>query len=110
MLRRMGLRAIYQKPRTTLPGNPSERFSCLVDVNTLRSMNQAWATNIPLEIGFLYPVAIMDLFSRNVFSWKLPTSLDTEFCRMRWSGAERPRSSTPAKGCKFLFSDFVVRL
>ncbi len=30
LTRRMGLRAIYQKPRTTAPGQPSERFPCLV--------------------------------------------------------------------------------
>jgi putative transposase len=34
LMRRMGLRAIYQKPRTTVPGDPSERFPCLVDLST----------------------------------------------------------------------------
>jgi len=33
LMRRMGLRAIYQKPRTTVPGDPSERFPCLVDLS-----------------------------------------------------------------------------
>ena len=28
-------------------------------------------TYIPLQKGFLYLVAIVDLFSRNVLSWKL---------------------------------------
>ena len=32
LMRRMGLRAIYQKPRTTVPGDPSERFACLMDL------------------------------------------------------------------------------
>jgi len=32
LMRRIGLRAIYQKPRTTVPGDPSERFPCLVDL------------------------------------------------------------------------------
>ncbi len=30
LMRRMGLRANYQKPLTTVPGDPSERFPCLV--------------------------------------------------------------------------------
>ncbi len=34
LMRRMGLRAIYQKPRTTVPGDPSERFPRLVDLST----------------------------------------------------------------------------
>lgn len=29
LMRRIGLRAIYQKPRTTVPGKSSERFPCL---------------------------------------------------------------------------------
>jgi len=37
LMRRMGLRAIYQKPRTTVPGDPSERFSCLVDLKQVTS-------------------------------------------------------------------------
>ena len=80
LMRRMGLRAIYQKPRTTVQGNPSERFPCLVDVNTVTAVDQVWATDItyiPLQKGFLYLVAIVDLFSRNVLSWKLLSS-DTE--------------------------------
>ena len=57
LMRRMGLRAIYQKPRTTVQGDPSERFPCLVDVSTVTAVDQAWATDItyiPLQKGFLY--------------------------------------------------------
>jgi len=56
-MRRMGLRAIYQKPRTTVPGDPSERFPCLVDLRLVTAVDQVWATNItyiPLQKGFLY--------------------------------------------------------
>jgi transposase InsO family protein len=46
-------------------------------------VDQVWATDItyiPLQKGFLYLVAIMDLHSRHVLCWKLSNSLDTEFC------------------------------
>jgi putative transposase len=36
-------------------------------------------TTIPLQKGFRYLVAIVDLHSRHVLSWKLSNSLDTEF-------------------------------
>jgi putative transposase len=55
-VRRMALRAIYQKPRTTVPGLPSKRFPCLVDLKQVRSVDQVWATNIsyiPLQKRFL---------------------------------------------------------
>jgi putative transposase len=69
LMRRMGLRAIYQKPRTTVPGDPSVRFPCLVDLKQITAVDQVWATDItyiPLQKGFLYLVAIMDLHSRHV--------------------------------------------
>jgi len=45
-MRRMGLRAIYQKPRTTIPGHPSERFPSLVDLKLVTAVDQVWATDI----------------------------------------------------------------
>jgi putative transposase len=46
LMRRMGLRAIYQKPRTTVPSEPSERFPCLVDVRAVTAPDKVWATDI----------------------------------------------------------------
>ena len=117
LVRRMGLRAIYQKPRTTVPGEPSERFPCLVDLKQVRAADQIWATDItyiPLQKGFLYLVAIVDLFSRNVLSWKLTGSLDTEFCldalEMALAAGRNPEIFHSDQGCQFTCSDFVARL
>ena len=117
LMRRMGLRAIYQKPRTTIPGSPSERFPCLVDLSQVTAVDQVWATDItyiPLQKGFLYLVAIVDLFSRHVLSWKLSNSLDTEFClealEMALGGFRTPEVFHSDQGCQFTSSDFVARL
>jgi putative transposase len=117
LMRCMGLRAIYQKPRTTIPGTPSERFSRLVDLDQLTGVDQAWATDstyIPLQKGFLYLVAIVDLFSRHVFSWKDSNSLDTEFClealEMALGGGRRPEVFHYDQGCRFTSSAFVAKL
>jgi len=117
LMRRMGLRAIYQKPRTTIPGEPSERFPCLVDLRLVTAVDQVWATDItyiPLQKGFLYLVAIVDLFSRNVLSWKLSNSLDTEFClqalEMALEGGRKPGLFHSDQGCQFTSADFVGRL
>jgi putative transposase len=45
-VRRMSLRAIYQKPHTTVPRNPSKRFACLVDLRQITAVDQEWATDI----------------------------------------------------------------
>ena len=117
LMRRMGLRAIYQKPRTTVPGQPSERYPCLVDPQNITAVDQVWATDItyiPLQKGFLYLVAVVDLFSRHVLSWKLSNSLDTEFCldalEMALSSGHRPEIFHSDQGCQFTSSEFVARL
>ena len=117
LMRRMGLRAIYQKPRTTVPGHPSKRFTCLVDLSMVMAVDQVWATDItyiPLHKGFLYLVAIVDLFSRNVLSWKLSNSLDTELCldalEMALEGGRKPEIFHSDQGCQVISSDFVAKL
>jgi putative transposase len=120
LMHRMGLRAIYQKPRTTIPGDLAERFPCLVDLDAVTAVDQVWATDItyityiPLQKGFLYLVAIVDLFSRNVLSWRLSNSLDTEFCldalEMALGGGRRPEIFHSDQGCQFTSGNFVARL
>ena len=59
-------------------------------------------------------MAIVDLFSRNVLSWKLSNSLDTEFCldalAMALGGGRKPEIFHSDQGCQFTSSDFVARL
>jgi len=117
LMQRMGLRAIYQKPRTTVPGHPSVRFTCLVDLSMVTAVDQVWATDItyiPMRKGFLYLVAIVDLFSRNILSWKLSNSLDTEFCldalEMALEGGRKPGIFHSDQGCQFTSFDFVAKL
>ena len=81
------------------------------------AVDQVWATDItciPMQKGFLYLVAIVDLFSRNVLSWKLSNSLDTEFCldalEMALEGGRKPEIFHSDQGCQFTSSDFVARL
>ena len=111
------VQAIYQRSRTTVSGNPSERYPCLVDFRELTWVEQVWATDItdiPLQKGFLYLVAIIDLHSRHVLSWKLSNSLDTEFClealEMALSSGRRRQIFHSDQGCQFTSTDFVAWL
>ncbi len=51
-------------------------------------------TYIPRQKGLLQLVAVVDLFSRHVLSWRLSNSLDTEFdldaLEMALAGGRRP--------------------
>jgi putative transposase len=56
----------------------------------------------------------VDLFSRQVLSWKLPNSLDTEFCldalEMALGGGHKPEIFQFDQGCQVTTSAFVARL
>lgn len=83
LMETMNLRAMYPKPkpRTTMPGY--EKFPYLLSDLKITSKNKVWATDItyiPLNGGFLYLVAFLDLYSRFVLSWGLSNSLESTFC------------------------------
>jgi putative transposase len=83
LMRIMGLEAIYpkRKIRTTFPG--SVRFPYLLEGLEIKAKNQVWGTDItyiPLNGGYLYLVAFLDLYSRFVLSWQLSNSLEADSC------------------------------
>ena len=83
LMRLMGLEAIYQSPKTSLPHPEHKIYPYLLNGLTINRSNQVWCsdiTYIPIKRGFLYLVAIMDWYSRKVLSWRLSNTLDTEFC------------------------------
>ena len=84
LLRRMGLEAVYPKPRLSRPGGPDHRvWPYLLRGVIITRPNQVWAadiTYIRLWRGFVYLVAVMDWYSRYVLSWSLSTTLESWFC------------------------------
>jgi putative transposase len=79
----MGLRAIYQRPRTSQPAPGHQVYPYLLRGVEITKPNQVWSadiTYIPMARGFLYLVAIMDWYSRYVLSWRLSNTLEVDFC------------------------------
>jgi len=79
----MGLKAIYRRPRTSVPAPGHKTYPYLLKGMKITRPNQVWAadiTYIPMARGFLYLVAIIDWYSRYVLSWRLSNTLDAEFC------------------------------
>ncbi len=116
LTRKMGLVAIYPKPKTSAMGKPSKVYPYLLKGLSITRPNHVWATDITyirLNDGFVYLVAIMDWFSRYVLSWELSNSLDSFFCV---SAVERAlRQSTPLifnndQGSQFTSEAFTDRL
>ena len=83
LMRRMGLHAIYQKPRTSIPNVQHRIYPYLLRGLSIERANQVWCadiTYIPMRRGFLYLVAVMDWHTRAVLSWRLSNSMDSAFC------------------------------
>ena len=83
LMSKMGIQAIYQKPKTSLPNQKHKIYPLSVKKLNHRFPNQVWCSDItyvPMKKGFMYLTAIMDWHSRKVLSWKLSNSLETSFC------------------------------
>ena len=83
LMRTMGLQAVAPRPRTSIPDAQHKKYPYLLrDVEVTRP-NQVWAadiTYVPMRLGFMYLVAIIDWFSRYVLTWRLSNALDGGFC------------------------------
>ena len=83
LMRIMGLKAVYRRPRTSKPAPGHKIYPYLLGGLRITRPNQVWAANItyiPMARGFIYLVAIIDWYSRYVISWRLSNTLDTGFC------------------------------
>jgi putative transposase len=83
LMKRMGIEAIYRRPRTSKPGPGHKIYPYLLRGVTVGQPDQVWCTDItyiPMARGFVYLVAIVDWFSRRVLAHRLSITLTTDFC------------------------------
>jgi len=116
-MREMGLQAIYQKPRLSKPSGLHKKYPYLLKGLKISYSNQVWATDITyIKIfgGFIYLVAIIDLYSRKVLSWVLSNGLDVDFCLVALDSAMEnygmPEIFNSDQGSQFTSDVFIQRL
>ena len=83
LMKRMGLIAVYPKPRTSIQSRENKVYPYLLRDLEVERSNQVWCadiTYIPMARGFAYLIAIMDWHSRAVLAWKVSNTMDTSFC------------------------------
>jgi putative transposase len=116
LLRRMGLQAIYPKPRLSRGGPEHKIYPYLLDGLAIRRPNQVWGTDITyirLRHGFVFLVAIMDWFSRYVLAWEVSVTMDTSFCLSALDvalGQGKPEIFNSDQGSQFTSEDLTSRL
>jgi putative transposase len=83
LMRRIGIEALYRRPRTTKPEPGHKIFPYLLRGVAVERANQVWAmdiTYIPMAKGFVYLAAVIDWFSRRVLSWRVSITMEAAFC------------------------------
>jgi len=113
LMRRMGIEAIYTKPRTSKPSKENKLYPYLLRDLTIDKPDQVWCSDItylPMRKGFLYLVAVMDWHSRYIVSWRLSNSMDTSFCTEALEDAlaqGTPGIFNTDQGSQYTSSDFT---
>src|SRR6201747_2589760 len=83
LMRRMGIEALYRRPRTTKPEPGHKIYPYLLRGMEITRPNQVWAmdiTYIPMERGFVYLAVVLDWATRRVLSWRLSITMEAAFC------------------------------
>jgi putative transposase len=117
LMRKMGIAALFPRPRTTKPAPGHRIYPYLLRNLTIDRPNQVWAadiTYIPIGRGFLYLVAVIDWASRAVLSWRLSNTMDASFCLAALEEAltryGRPEIFNTDQGSQFTSAAFTAKL
>ena len=113
----MGIEAIYRKQRTSMAAKGHKIYPYLLANVAIERPNQAWASDItylPMAKGFAYLVAILDLYSRKVLSFRVSNSMSTDFCVEALAEAlaryGAPEIFNTDQGSQFTDDDFTAPL
>ena len=83
LMRRMGIEALYRRPRTSIPARDAKIYPYLLEGLAIERPNQVWTsdlTYLPMAHGFLYLVAILDVMSRKVLAFRVSNTMTPDFC------------------------------
>src|SRR5215211_9333068 len=83
LMQKMGLQAIYPKPRTSTAANDAKIYPYLLGAVAITRPNQVWSADITyvrMTQGFMYLVAVIDWYSRYVLAWQLSNTMEPTFC------------------------------
>lgn len=117
LMRKMGIEAHYRKPRLSKLGQAKYVRPYLLRGVKIERPNQVWAidiTYIPMERGFMYLTAIIDVYSRFIVGYGLYNSLDAANSLEVLQGAVgkfgAPEIVNSDQGSQFTCNDWITYL
>lgn len=108
-----GIRAIYPGPNTSRRNHLEAIHPYLLRNLPIIRANQAWMVDITylrMRHGFMYLVALIDVYSRYVVGWSLSNTLETTFCIDALKSGltlARPEIINSDQGCQFTGEEWV---
>lgn len=84
IMRDMKIQAIYPKPKTSVADSEHQKYPYLLADLPITAPNQVWATDITyikLPGGFVYLIALIDIYSRYCIGWVLTNTMDSSNCQ-----------------------------
>lgn len=83
LMKLVNWQTIYKEPRTTMAIKEHKKYPYLLKGLEITKKNQVWATDItyiPMNKGFMYLCAIIDLRTRYVLGWDISNTMTAEWC------------------------------
>lgn len=83
LMKLVNWQTIYREPRTTMAIKEHKKYPYLLKGLEITKKNQVWATDItyiPMNKGFMYLCAIIDLRTRYVLGWDISNTMTAEWC------------------------------
>ena len=112
----MGLAGLAPGPGTSQPHPAHKVYPYLLREVVVERPNQVWCTDItyvPMPVGFMYLIVVMDWFSRYVLAWELSNTLEVAFCLVALERAlarRQPEIFNSDPGAQFTSQAFTGRL
>jgi len=114
LMKRMGIEAIYRRPKTSKPAPGHKIYPYLLRGVTIERPNHVWAmdiTYIPMRRGFVYLAAVVDVFTRRVLAHRVSITMEAAFCIEALNEAleknGRPEIFNTDQGSQFTSVDFT---
>ena len=111
-----GIHAIYPGPNTSRRNQKHAVHPYLLKGIEITKPNQAWMVDITylrMNKGFVYLVALIDVYSRYIVDWRISTTLETSFCTEALESAlckGKPDIINTDQGCQFTSEEWISSL
>ncbi len=110
----MRLKALMPGPHTSRSKKEHKKYPYLLKKLKINRCNQVWMTDItyiPMRFGFIYMMAIIDVYSRAILHWSISNTMDSHWCCKNVDECIKangiPEIINTDQGSQFTSDDFV---